>query len=119
MKVSSSSSAVAGPPPTEKCSFGFFFNDAAEETQPVLSPQLHVKTELDAYEVIPKLDPEEDLLQWWKVQSSPVVDSPGFQVHTNLHNHIYQCVQQALHLNVCSAPQATLSQPQRASLKPD
>ena len=66
---SSSSSAIAGPPPAKKSSLGSLFKDAAKETQPVLSPEQQVKAEVAAYEAIPKLDPEEDSLQWWKVQS--------------------------------------------------
>ena len=69
---SSSSSAVEGPPPTKKSTLGSLFKDTAEETrdQPVISPEQQIKAELNAYEAIPQLDPEEDPLQWWKVQSS-------------------------------------------------
>ena len=99
---SSSSSAVAAPPPAKKRSLGSFFKDPAEETQPVLAPEQQIKAELDAYEAILKLDPEEDPLYWWKMQS------PRFP---GLHSHIYLFAQQARHQNVSSAPQATLSPP--------
>ena len=66
---SSSSTAVAGPPPAKKRSLGFFLKDATDEPQPVLSPEQQMKAESHAYEAIPKLDPKEDPLYWWKVRS--------------------------------------------------
>ena len=88
----------------------FHFKDPAEETQPVLSPEQQIKAELDAYEANPKVDPEED-----RGGSATLVESAESQVSmevcVNLHSHIHQSVQQALHQSVCSAPQATLSPP--------
>ena len=49
------------------------------------------------------MDPEEDPLHLWKVQS------PKFPGKGNLHNHTYQFVQPSLHLNSCPALQTTLS----------
>ena len=69
MEGASNFSAAAGLPPAKERSLGSFFKDAAEETQPVLPPEKHVKAEVVAYEAFRKLDPEGHLLQWWKVQS--------------------------------------------------
>ena len=49
------------------------------------------------------MDPEEDPLHLWKVQS------PKFPGKGNLHSHTDQFVQPSLHLNSCPALQTTLS----------
>ena len=110
---SSSSTAVAGPPPAKKRSFGSFFKDPTEEPQPVLSPEQQMKAELHAYEAMPKLDPEEDPLYWWKVQSPRF---PGLR----------KLAQSYLSVCATSSPSERLFSTsgnivttQRASLKPD
>ena len=110
---SSSSSAVAGPPPAKKRSLGSFFKDPEEESQPILSPEQQIKAEVDAYVAIPKVDPEEDPLHWWKVQSPRF---PGMR----------KLAQSYLSVCATSSPSERLFSTsgnivttQRASLKPD
>ena len=110
MEDSSTSSAIAGPSPTKKSSLGSLFKDAAKETQPVLPPEQQVKAEVAAF---PKLDPEEDPLQCWKVQS------PRFPALCKLAQ-LYLCVcatsSSSEHLFSTSGNIVTH---QTASLKPD
>ena len=86
LEGSLSCTAVAGASPAKKRSLGSFFKDPTEVPQPVLSPEQQMKAELHAYKAMPKLDPDEDLLYWWKVQS------PRFPTCANLHSLIYQFV---------------------------
>ena len=59
-----------GPPPAKKKNLGSFFKDhdkSVDETaMPVISPEQQIVSELDAYLSSPKLDFEDDPLQWWK-----------------------------------------------------
>ena len=117
LQGSSSSSAVEGPPPTKKSNLGSLFKDTAEETrdQPVISPEQQIKAELNAYEAIPQLDPEEDPLQWLE-----------YRVHTfQLCASLHKLAQSYFSVCATSSPSeqfktaGNIVTTHRASLKPN
>ena len=115
LQGSSSSSAVEGPPPTKKSNLGSLFKDTTEEVldQPVISPEQQIEAELNTYEAIPQLDPEEDPLQWWKVQS------PRFPALCKLAQSYFSVCATSSPSERLFKTAGNIVTTQRASLKPD
>ena len=80
---------------------------------PVISPEQQIVSELDAYLSSPKLDFEDDPLQWWKSQS-------------RMYPHISKLVPKYVSVSATSvaservfSTSGNIVTPHRANLKPD
>jgi len=102
-------------PPRKKKNLGTLFKvyEDEEEESRLISPEQIFNAELERYLSIPKLDKEEEILPWWKINSSH-------------YPHISKLAQQ--YLCVCATSSASerlfstsgnIVTPSRSSLKPD
>ena len=108
-------STSQGPPPAKKRNLGTMFKEEEEgqDQMPILSPEQQINAELDAYVSAPKLDPEEDPLAWWKIQT------PSYPILCKLvKKYLCVCATSAASERLFSTSGKIVT-PLRACLKPD
>lgn len=103
----------AQPPPNKKMTLVAFFKKNVPEPSSHQSEAVKVETELETYILTPEVDPDTDLLQWWKRHK------PNFPRLSNLAKKYLSVLLQEPHQRGFSVWEGALLHCNRACLKPE